>query len=179
MFFEQLLATYLAWVKGYPFVSAMIQFALLGTLGEIVSQWIVRKSLRYPFSLKLTLWKMLVWAALGVAIKYAFKGFTGYVEYLEAHQMLPRLGSFGRAFAISAFMNLQFGLLLVLVHRLLDGLGEGKTNWNGLAKSFYSLLWFWIPAHTFTFMLPDDLRIGLAALWSVMLGLILGFFNRR
>ena len=170
---------YLSWVKAYPILSTMIQFAILGTLGEVVSKWVVRKSFRYPFSFGLTLWKMIVWATLGVAIKYAFNGFTGYVEYLEAHKLLPVLSKFGKAFAISASMNLQFGVFLVLVHRLLDGLGERKLNWSGLDKSFYALLWFWIPAHTLTFMQAEDLRIGLAALLSVMLGLILGIFNRR
>ncbi len=178
-FFAAPVSAYLSWVKAYPIVSAMVQFAILGTLGEVISKWIIRKSFRYPFTFAQTLWKMVVWALLGVAIKYAFKGFTGYVEYLEAHNMLPQLGKFGRALAISAFMNLQFGLFLVLAHRLLDNVGAGKMNWSGLDKSFYSLLWFWIPAHTVTFMQADDLRIGLAALWSLVLGLILGIFNRR
>ena len=38
-----------------------------------------------------------------------------------------------------------------------------------------SIVWFWIPAHTVTFMLPDVYRIGLAAVWSVVLGVILGY----
>jgi hypothetical protein len=41
------------------------------------------------------------------------------------------------------------------------------------------MIWFWIPAHTITFSLPTDFQIGLAALWSVVLGVILGFFNRK
>lgn len=178
-FVSAAVAAYLGWVKSSPILSAMVQFAILGTMGEIISKWIIQKSFRYPFTLRLTLWKMVVWAVLAVGIKYAFKGFVGYVGYLEGHAMLPALGKFGRALAISAFMNLQFGLLLVLAHRLLDNLGAGQQNWKGLNKSILSLLWFWIPAHTVTFMLPEDWRIGLAALWSVMLGLILGLFNRR
>lgn len=178
-FFKSLPALYLAWVKSYPLLSAMIQFAILGTLGEILSKWIIQKSFRYPFTLFLTFWKMLVWAVLGVAIKYAFLGFTGFVEHLEAQKYLPTLGNFGKAFAISAFMNLQFGLFLVVVHRLLDNLGERQMNWTGIHKSMISLLWFWIPAHTVTFMQKPDLRIGLAAVWSLVLGLILGMFNRR
>lgn len=178
-FISNLLSAYLSWVKASPLLSAMIQFAILGTLGEIISKWVIQRSFRYPFTAFQTLWKMLVWALLGLAIKYAFKGFTGFVEYLEAHGMLPTLGKAGRAFAISAFMNLQFGLFLVLAHRLLDNIGAGKMNWKGLDKSILSLLWFWIPAHTVTFLQAEDLRIGLAALWSLVLGLILGLFNRR
>jgi len=173
------LRMYLDWVSAYPISSAMIQFALLGTLGEVISQWIVRRSFRYPFSLALTLWKMIVWAILAVGIKYAFKGYIGYVDYLAEHQMLPPLSKLGKSFAISAFMNLQFGLLLVLAHRALDNLVVSKKNWKGLNKSLFSLIWFWIPAHTITFMQSDAFRIGLAALWSIVLGLILGIFNRR
>jgi hypothetical protein len=178
-FFASLPTLYLNWVKAYPMLSAMIQFAILGTLGELISKWIQQKNFRYPFTFIQTIWKMLVWAALGVAIKYAFKGFTGFVEYLQSHEMLPQLNGFGKALAISVSMNLQFGLFLVLIHRLLDNIGDGKMNWKGIHKSMLSLLWFWIPAHTVTFMQAEDLRIGLAALWSLALGLILGIFNRR
>ena len=178
-FLNSLLASYLDWVKAYPIISAMIQFAILGTLGEIISKWIIQRSFRYPFSLSLTLWKMIVWALLAVGIKYAFHGYPGFMDMLIADKWLPPLSKLGYAFALSAFMNLQFGLLLVVAHRLLDNIGAGKMNWKGLNKSFLSLIWFWIPAHTLTFMLQPDLRIGLAALWSVALGLILGLFNRR
>ena len=65
---------YIEWVHSWPVLSAMIQFALLGTLGEIVSKWIIQKNFRYPFGIWLTLWKILVWAMLAVGIKYAFKG---------------------------------------------------------------------------------------------------------
>ena len=44
-----LLNAYVQWVTDYPIISAMIQFAILGTFGEIVSKWIIRKSFKYPF----------------------------------------------------------------------------------------------------------------------------------
>lgn len=172
---------YINWVHSSPILSAMIQFAILGTLGEIVSKWIIQKNFKYPFSLGKTLWKMLVWSTLAIGIKYAFKGFGGFLGYLIEAGMWPAFqeGSFGYAFSLSALMNLQFGLTLVIVHRVLDNLAEEIKNWKNMDKSMFSLLWFWIPAHTVTFMMPDDLRIGLAALWSVALGLILGFYNRK
>jgi peptidoglycan/LPS O-acetylase OafA/YrhL len=55
---------------------------------------------------------------------------------------------------------------------------ERKRNWKKLDSAFLSLLWFWIPVHTVTFMLPKDYQIGLAALWSFMLGLLLSTFTR-
>ncbi len=174
-----LLQKYVIIVKTNPIASAMVQFAILGTFGEILSGWIKQKKVFYPFTMGITLWKMVVWAILAVGIKYAFYGYIGFVDYLVAHQYLPVLSEFGKAFAISAMMNLQFGLLLVLLHRALDNVPEKTKNWKNIDKGIYSLIWFWIPAHTLTFMLPDVYRIGLAALWSVVLGLILGLFNRK
>lgn len=172
---------YIDWVHSWPILSAMIQFAILGTIGEIVSKWLIQKNFKYPFGLAITLWKMLVWAILAVGIKYAFKGFGGFLDGLIQAGMWKDLepGSFGYAFSLSLLMNLQFGLTLVIIHRVLDNLVEKVKNWKNMDKSMYSLLWFWIPAHTVTFMLPDSLRIGLAAVWSVALGLILGFYNRK
>jgi len=176
---NNLLSAYVAWVRAMPIVSAMIQFAILGTFGEIISKWLKTKKFHYPFSFSLTVWKMVVWAILAIGIKYAFKGFVGYVEYLELHDYLPHLSSFGRAFAISIFMNTSFGLTLMLGHRALDHVFEKEINWTNIDKSCYSLVWFWIPAHTVTFMLPELYRIGLAALWSVVLGIILGLFSHK
>ena len=172
---------YLNWVQTSPILSTIIQFAILGTIGEIISKWLQQKSFKYPFSFPMTLWKMVVWAMLGVGTKYAFKGFSGFVNAIIENGMWPEFqpGTFGYAFSLSALMNLQFGLFLVIMHRVLDNLPEKQKNWKNLDKSMYSLLWFWIPAHTVTFMVPSDLRIGLAALWSIALGLILGFFNRK
>ncbi|HPT73146.1 MAG TPA: hypothetical protein PLE74_12800 [Candidatus Cloacimonadota bacterium] len=87
--------------------------------------------------------------------------------------------SFLHAFAKSVLVNLQFGLFLVLFHRVLDNLFLPQKNWGHLDKALYTLLWFWIPAHTITFMLPVDFQIGLAALWSVVLGLLLGSFATK
>ena len=171
--------TYVAFVTAHPLLSAMLQFAALGTLGDVIAGWIIARRLFLPFGLKTLLLKMLEWAFLAVLIKYAFTGFNGFIDKLVADKMLPQLAGPTRAFAVSTAMNLQFGPFLVLMHRWLDNLVAGKKNWANIDKGFMSLLWFWIPAHTLTFMLPDEYRIGLAAVWSVFLGLILGFFNRK
>jgi hypothetical protein len=172
---------YVELVKAHPIYTAIVQFAILGTLGEVISQLIVRKSLKYPFSFALTLWKMVVWSVLAVCIKYAFTGINGFVSALMEHNLLPQMkpGSIGFAFAKSTLVNLQFGLFLVIFHRILDNVVASPKNWKNLDKGMLSLLWFWIPAHTVTFSLPPDYQIGLAALWSVALGFILGIFNRR
>jgi len=169
---------YIALVTEHPISTAMAQFAVLGTLGEMASKWVVARRFFTPFNAGATLLKMLEWSLLAVCIKYAFTGFNGFVDILTGHGLLPELGRGGRAFAISFFMNLQFGPFLVIAHRLLDNIVARKSNWARLDKGLLSLLWFWIPAHTMTFMLPKPFQIGLAALWSVVLGLLLGFYAR-
>lgn len=172
---------YIQAVTAHPVYMAIIQFAILGTLGEIISKMLVQKSFKYPFSFAVTLWKMEVWSILAVCIKYAFVGINGFVVALMSHELLPqmKIGSIGFAFAKSVLVNLQFGLFLVIFHRVLDNFIVKVKNWKNLDKGMLSLLWFWIPAHTVTFSLPIDYQIGLAALWSVVLGFILGTFNRK
>ena len=170
---------YLSIVKAHPITSAMVQFAVLGTLGETASRWLAARRLFAPFGARGTGLRMLGWAFLAVCIKYAFTGFTAFVDGLIAHGLLPELGAFGKAFAVSLAMNLQFGPFLVLAHRLIDNAIDGVPNWKNLDKGLMSLLWFWVPAHTVTFLLPTDFRIGLAAVWSLALGIILGWYNRK
>lgn len=172
---------YIEAVKNYPIVSAMIQFAILGTLGEILS-YKIRGGKGYPFSPAVTLGKMLGWAVLAVMIKYAFTGFGGFVHALVEHGMLPEVtiqATLLFAFFKSFFTNLMFGPILVVSHRLFDNWIEGKWNWANLKSPFLLLLWFWVPAHTVTFALPAEYQIGLAALWSLVLGLFLGMFTRK
>jgi hypothetical protein len=169
---------YVLFVKQNPVISAVIQFAVLGTFGEVISRWMAAKKIYSPFSMRLLLWKAVTWSVLAVCIKYAFIGFSGFVDALTLNGFLPAMDNYSRAFAISAAMNLQFGPFLVLSHRLLDNIYPRQNNWANINKGFMSLLWFWIPAHTITFMLPKEYQIGLAAVWSVALGIILGYFSR-
>lgn len=170
---------YIELVRSAPILTAMAQFAVLGTLGEVASRWLVERRVFMPFGPRTCLLKMVGWSLLAICIKYAFVGFNGFVDALAGHAFLPPLGHAGRAFAVSVFMNLQFGPFLVIAHRLIDNAIDGKSNWANLDKSLLTLLWFWIPAHTVTFMLAKELQIGLAAVWSVALGVLLGFYNRK
>jgi hypothetical protein len=170
---------YINFVKAYPIYSAMLQFAIFGTIGD----YIAKRLQKGRFSILDYIWKPIEWAILAIFIKYAFIGFTGFVSYLVKYSYLPSgcdiERSFFNAFSISVFMNMQFGLFLVIIHRFLDCLPKKKFYWTGINKGFYSLIWFWIPAHTITFMLPKDYQIALAALWSIALGFILSLFNKK
>jgi len=167
---------YISWVTQNPLLSAAIQFALLGTLGEIIS-FSLQKS---RFSLPGTGWqiagKILAWALLGIIIKYGFAGMNGFTQALLDHDLLPAFfgGGIGRAFAVSLFTNILFGPQMMAFHRLEDNLLLGRKGFAGITRAWWTLIWFWIPAHTITFSLPADYQIGLAAVWSLALGIILG-----
>jgi Na+-transporting NADH:ubiquinone oxidoreductase subunit NqrB len=48
---------------------------------------------------------------------------------------------------------------------------DWSVQWNFVFKK--TIPFFWIPAHTFTFMLPPDYRVLFAALLGIALGVIL------
>ncbi|MBN1519153.1 MAG: hypothetical protein JW923_03595 [Spirochaetales bacterium] len=173
------MAWYVDWVKNNVLLSAFIQFAILGTLGELLG---VLAAKRKP-SAKVLEWlaKAVVWGFLGILVKYSFKGFSGYLEGLVHAGFLPAPAmepGFLRAFLLSVAMNAQFGPLLMFIHRSTDNLISGARGYQGIRASLTTLAWFWVPAHTLTFMLPQEYQIGLAALWSVALGLIMGWTKR-
>lgn len=167
---------YLNWVTSNPLLSAAIQFAILGTLGEVISFSVQKKKLAIPCTWLQLLAKVIAWAVLGIVIKYGFAGMKGFVQSLLDHQLLPAFMAtgLGWAFAVSVFTNGFFGPQMMAFHRLEDNLILGQKGFQGITKAWKTLIWFWIPAHTITFLLPADLQIGLASLWSLVLGIIMG-----
>jgi len=98
------------------------------------------------------------------------------------------------AFTISTSLNLFYAPVLMTVHRITDThisdhggkltcllkpihFGEimvkmdWDTMWNFVLKKTIPL--FWIPAQTINFLLPPDVRILVAAIYSVVLGVLL------
>ena len=98
------------------------------------------------------------------------------------------------AFAISTFMNLIFAPIFMTLHKITD---IHITQTGGTLKGFFtpipfynifpsinwhvqwdfvfkrSIPFFWIPAHTITFLMPEEYRIVFAALLGIVLGIIL------
>jgi hypothetical protein len=82
---------YIELVIAHPILTAMVQFALLGTLGDAVSHWIVKRKIFTPYDLKTLILKIIEWSILAVMIKYAFIGFNGFIESLVENDYLPKL----------------------------------------------------------------------------------------
>ena len=98
------------------------------------------------------------------------------------------------AFSVGTLMNLLFAPVFMAFHRITDmhimntggtlkGFlspipvgqyiheGDWVTFWNFVIKKTIPL--FWIPAQTLNFMLPEGYRILVAAIYSVILGILL------
>lgn len=171
---------YIDWVTANPMLSAAAQFALLGTLGEVISHILRTRKIEAPFGAGTLLFKMLAWAVLGMFVKLGFVGVRGAVTALWDHHYLPSLSNtvLGSAVTISVVMNLFFGPQLMLFHRLEDCLIARKWSFSGMKGPLLTLFWFWIPAHTVTFLLDKPYQIGLAAVWSLALGIIMGMSKK-
>ena len=104
------------------------------------------------------------------------------------------------AFAISLCLNTLFAPVLMVAHKISDlhiARYEGTLRclWHlpdvgGLLKSvnwdvmwrlvlFRTVVFFWIPVHTITFLLPEAFRVLFAALLGAVLGLILAWAGSR
>ncbi|MFA6093289.1 MAG: hypothetical protein WCU88_10350 [Elusimicrobiota bacterium] len=166
----------------YPYVSSALKFLVLGTLGEWLGAVLRSRVSWRPFPLYKLWAKAAIWALLGVLIKWIFSSFVLLVLAQSERGLLPsacgHAGSLAFALAVSFQMNMFFSPFLMYAHRFLDNLADQRWNWAGMETAIYSIAWFWLPAHTVTFLLPENFRVLFAALLSVALGVILGFAKR-
>jgi hypothetical protein len=167
---------YVQWVTRAPLLAAAVQFAVLGTLGETISHVLRTRRLELPCRPWQLGAKVAAWALLGLLIKYGFTGMKGFTRALLEHGLLPAwcATGVGWALAVSVLTNTFFGPQMMAFHRLEDNLILGQRGFAGIQRAWWTLVWFWIPAHTVTFSLPPEFQIGLAALWGLLLGVILG-----
>ncbi len=169
---------YLELIMKYPFQAAFIQFAILGMVGDWIAASVMRKKFSYT-PVKFIL-KMLGWGILGLIIKIGFLGMHGFTEAVFTKFHWSKENALLFAFGMSSFTNVIFGPQMMFFHRWEDNLMQGTKGYKGMDIAIKSLIWFWIPAHTLTFSLSNhDAQVGLAAAWSLVLGLILGIANRK
>jgi hypothetical protein len=186
----------------YPYIMGFIKTAVLATLGE---RLIYRIKTGYYFKDQGIVLKTIIWGFLGMIFVLIFKVFAEGIVSSQASGLLPSIGndSFGSklltAFLISFWMNLFFAPSFMLLHRITDGFIEKsngrifdlhniklKTVVNDIDFQYFfsfvifkTIPFFWIPAHTITFLLPENYRVLMAAYLSIALGLILTFAKQR
>ena len=185
--------------KLHPFLMGFCKFAILASMGELLAirimngNWSVPRGMAYRF---------LVWGIMGVCLVEMFAVFAAGVSTTLQNGLLP--GSRGdtshlaTALWTSVLLNVAFGPLLMAGHRFADtylDLAQGrlrnlgtislaqvsaKMDWEGFIGfvCLRTIPLFWIPAHTITFLLPQEYRILYAAFLSLALGIILAFAKR-
>jgi len=178
----------------HPFLIGFLKFAILATLGELLAHRIVAGAWTKPRGLA---YRALVWGLIGMVIVLIFDIFASGVASALAKGLLPGGGSrLAFAFFVSVTMNATFAPAMMLFHRATDtyidlrhehrgsrvGIDDvvAAIDWHGFVSFVLlrTIPFFWIPAHTLTFMLPPEYRVLAAAMLSVALGAILAFAKR-
>lgn len=178
----------------HPYMMGFIKFAVLATMGELMALRIVTGNYKKPAGL---VWRMIIWGFIGMLITLMFNVFAGGVISAQAKGFLPFEGNkLAFAFFTSTIMNLFFAPAFMGFHKytdtLLDLKAEGKSSvtvtditqaidWNSFVSFVLmkTIPFFWIPAHTITFLLPPEYRVIAAAFLSIALGAILAFAKRK
>ncbi|HAS74651.1 MAG TPA: hypothetical protein DCS67_10950 [Clostridiales bacterium UBA8960] len=179
----------------YPYVSGFLKFALLATMGEML---VVRLATKQWKKAPGFIWRVVIWGFLGIVITLIFSIFSGGVlASLEKGLLIGKGNNLAFAFFTSLMMNLTFAPSMMGFHRFTDTYldlkyGEkiakptvkqvaNKVDWSGFIS--FALLktipFFWIPAHTITFLLPAQYRVLVAAYLSIALGLLLTISKRK
>ncbi|MEN6567096.1 MAG: hypothetical protein ABFC57_12425 [Veillonellales bacterium] len=187
--------------KEHPYIMGFGKFAVLATMGELLAIRIAMGEWKRPAGVT---YRSIVWGLIGVLIVLMFEVFSGGVEGAISKGLLwsgtdVSSGKIWAAFWISAIMNLAFGPAFMTLHRITDtyidlicgeNIPAGTVNlsdviaridWQGLVSFVVlkTIPFFWIPAHTITFLLPPEYRVLMAAYLSIALGAILAYGKRK
>lgn len=186
----------------HPYLTAFLKFGILSTLGEAIGLRIkngVYNETGFGLIPRAIVWGLLgMWIAAamktfatGVPHLVESFGIEGVVEAMRSGLSPEKILG---AFFISVMMNTTFGPVFMTLHKITDTHilncgGSLRTFITPLpiGKSLASLNWsvqwgfvfkktipfFWIPAHTITFLLPPQSQVLFAALLGVALGILL------
>ena len=179
--------------KNQPYIMGFIKFALLATAGELIASYVISPSKTVPVKI---VFRFLIWGLIGIWITFMMKVFSNAVATMMASgQLLGGDSIFLKAFYTSLIMNTTFGPTFMAIHKITDKLLElwDKKESCSLKNVVTSIDWstfcsftilktvpfFWIPAHTITFLLPVQYQVMMAAGLSVALGIMLSLSNRK
>lgn len=206
-FFETPRSCYISLTTKHPFFAGFCKFAFLATFGECLAQRILNgEYLPKNFGLpaRALVWGLL---GVCISIAFTiFSAGAPYILAVLGFDWGPQAlsGPFGMhkiitAFIVSAAMNTMFAPVLMIVHKIGDmriteskgsltalfskydmGKMLGDIDWRRMWKLvlYRSIVFFWIPAHTVTFLLPSVFRVLFAAILGVVLGLLLAWAGR-
>lgn len=187
---------------------SFFKFGMLATLGESIALRLRTGHYNKPgFGLlpKAIVWG-LIGLTIKMAFIIFSSGTASFLEYMGIEGARASLSgpltftSMLTAFAISTTMNVIYAPMMMTFHRITDthiAQADGSLKalitpipfqkiipsldwsnlWNFVFKKTIPL--FWIPAHTITFLLPEQHQVLFAALLSIALGIILSIAMHR
>jgi len=199
---HSLLEAYKAFNMEHPMVMSFLKFAILATLGEVIGLRIktgrysavgfgvLPRAVVWGF-LGLTIKMAFVVFASGVPVFLEKMGVENALKVMAKPFSATKLLV---AFSISAAMNLIYAPVMMTLHRITDThivsnggslssllkpIQFGKImkemdwgmQWHFVFKK--TIPFFWIPAHTITFLMPAEYRVLFAALLGIVLGILL------
>lgn len=188
----------------HGFLTAFIKFAVLATSGELLGlrirtgNYFVKGFGILPRALVWGILGVLIKSAFMI-FSAGVPPLLAYLGMDDAAVLIKSSFSAGKllvAFSISFFLNLFFSPVLMTIHKITDThIQNSNGTLAGLVKPFktadiltgvdWKMHWgyvlkktipfFWLPAHTVTFLLPAGSQILFAALLGIVLGVILAF----
>ena len=208
VFISPVTSWYMVFNKEHGMVMSFLKFALLATLGEIIALRIKTGNYNEPgFGIipRMIVWGFLG-LAINLAFNIFASGAPVFLAYMGLKDAPAAMnGSFSGlklldAFTISTTMNLIFAPVMMTFHKITDIhiIANGGTvsgllkpipfgpilkgiNWDVMWNFIFkkTIPFFWIPAHTITFLLLPEFRVLFAALLGIALGLILAIGGQK
>lgn len=201
-FSDAVLEGYKAFNLEHGIIMGAIKFGILATLGEVIGLRIRTGNYNAPgFGIlpRAVVWAGLGMAIAYAFMVFPagsikFLGYMGLAVTGDTLKGAITGLQFVTAFTISVGMNLIFAPWMMTLHKITDehiartggtltGLFSPIAFGDILAKINWGVMWgfvfkktiplFWIPAHTITFLLPEQYRILFAAVLGVVLGVFL------
>ncbi len=182
--------------NAHPYLMGFAKFAVLATMGDLLAFRLMNK--RWSILTGQVL-RTINWGFVGMVVVLMFGIFSTGVTAQMEKGMLPGAGiPIVTAFLISLCMNVLSAPFLMGAHRFGDVLidlkfgkeNKGKpitrkraieaANWGGFVD--FTVLkvipFFWVPAHTISFLLPAEYRVVFAASLSIAMGILQAYSKR-
>ncbi len=185
---------FIGFTSDHALLGGFLKFGVLSSMGELLAVRVGTGKWKFA---SFFLVRAFIWGLFGVLITMIFTVYASGTTTLLAKGLLPG-GDATLAFAFftSLLMNTTFAPTFMYAHRIsdkyLDLKHEGEKDlslvnvvnhidtphfWNFVVKK--TVPFFWVPAHTITFLLPSEYRILAAAFLSIALGLILTLSKKK
>jgi hypothetical protein len=204
---DQVFSFYKTFNHDHGFITSFIKFAVLATLGEVIGLRIktgnyhekgfgvLPRALVWGF-IGITIKAAFIIFTAGTPVLLEYLGFADARSALQGPLTASKVFV---AFCTSVAMNIVYAPVMMTFHKITDThivanggrfssllkpirIGEiflhldWDIQWHFVFKK--TIPFFWIPAHTITFLLPADYQVLFAAVLGIMLGMILAIANK-